>query len=87
MHSNRPPASARLRIMQKVQTSLSDSSKPISHQRSQMKEGSFAITRTARRVIIFVFIHDVIPSHSRELRLLQYTPQLRISWVDELEGF
>ncbi len=53
-----------------------------------MKEGSFAITGTARWVLIFfVFIHDVIPSHSRELRLLQYTPQLGISWVDELERF
>lgn len=83
----RPPASARLCITQKSPASLSDSSKPISHQHSfQMKEDSFAITRTARRVVIpFVFIHDVIPSHSRELCLLQYTPQLRISWVDELE--
>ena len=72
--------------MQKVQTSLSDRPKPISPQCSQMKDGSFAITRTARRVIIFVFIHDVIPRHSREFCLLQYTPQLRISWVDELEG-
>ena len=51
-----------------------------------MKEDSFAITRTARRIpIFFVFIHDVIPGHSREFSLLQYTPQLRISWVDELE--
>ena len=74
--------------MQKVPTSLSDSSKPISHQRSQMKEGSFAITRTACHVLVsFVFIHDVIPSHSREFRLLQYTSQLRIPWVDELKRF
>ena len=74
--------------MQKVQISLSESSKPIGHQSSQMKEGSFAITRAARRVLIlFVFIHDVIPSHSREFRLLQYTPELRISWVDKLERF
>ena len=73
--------------MQKVQTRFSDSPRPISHQRSQMKEGSFAITRTARRVLVFfVFIHDVIPSHSRELRLLQYASELRISWVDELKG-
>ena len=73
--------------MQKVPTSLSNSSKPISHQHSQMREGSFAITRTARRVLVFfVFVHDVIPSHCRELRLLQYTPELCISWVDELKG-
>ena len=72
--------------MQKVQTSLSDSSKPMSHQHSRMEEGSFAITRTARRVpIFFVFIHDIVPSHSREFSLVQYTPQLRISRVDELE--
>ena len=73
--------------MQKVPICLSDSWKPIGHQhRSQMKKGSFAIARTARRVLIFfVFIHDVIPSHCRELRLLQYTPQLCIPWVNELE--